>query len=346
MTPTLPSTASALLRGAPSARRSACAPLLLALLGCGGGGNPRSDSGVAVGNPGSMRASAGREAEVEVTRFSLSAKQTLLDPCDDAPAGQGRAVLGPTDGWGADGVAVPAGAWCALELRSVSVEVEGASPANPFALSSKVGALRVELGAAMPLGAGPLLLVLGGEGWLGAALLDSGGEPLDLKPNDPRAEQLVAALAQSSVFLDNDGDGELSAGDAPVAAAVGVAAGAGMELPPLASAHGLDSPPEGAVGPGLFEGFAVVIPEVEADPGRGVLEGDVPADVGAALDTGAPLPSGPDEHPGEGDDRPQTDEDVRCDDDDDDVDHDDDAEDDDHACDDDASAEPVTTDGA
>ena len=314
---------------------------LLCVAACGGG-QPRSDSGVAVGNPGSMRASAGREAEVSVARLSLSAKQTLLDPCEDAPRGQGRAALGPTAAWGQAGEPVPAGSWCAIELRSVSLEVEGVAPANAFTLAAKVGALRVELDEALPLDAGPLLLVLGGEGWLGAAALDNGGEPLVLRPNDPLAEQLAAALARSTLFVDRDADGELSAGDASVAAAVGMAASDRLELPPLANGHALDAHPAEEPDPGLLEGPAVVLAAGEAEAGRGVIEGEVPADAAAALDTGAPPELGPDEHPEAGDDAPATDRPPGCDDDDDEH----DGRDDDDDCDDSARADEAETDGA
>ncbi|MFM2248926.1 MAG: hypothetical protein RL071_5001, partial [Pseudomonadota bacterium] len=80
----------------------------------------------------------------------------------------------------------------------------------------------------------------------------------------------------------------------------------------------------------------------EAEAGRGVIEGEVPADAAAALDTGAPPELGPDEHPEAGDDAPATDRRPGCDDDDDEH----EGGDDDDDCDGAAPTDEVETDGA
>lgn len=189
------------------------AALLLAALGCGDG--QRADSGIAVGNPGfsadeagRMRATAGFEPGLSLTRVEFSAKQAILSPC-----GSGRRVpLGGTDGWAEGAVQVPAGDWCSLELKSLRLRVEGEGPDNAFAFSAKPADFALGFDAP-PLAELPSLLVLGGLDWLKPELVDNGGASMELDEDSPEVEALLEAMGPAVLMLDADGDGLVSAGD-------------------------------------------------------------------------------------------------------------------------------------
>ena len=278
--------------------------LPVSLLACSGG-QPRSDSGVAVGNPGSMRARAGHDDTVRVDAVRLVASQTQLEACTKG----GRATLGPTDQWGESGETLPAGDWCALDVRSANLEIDGAADGRAFMLDANVGRLRIEFAGPLPLDAGGLLLQLGGPGWLTANTLGTANGPLRLKPNDPLTALLVSSLDRSVLYVDRDGDGEVGEADAPISMRARASEDEAVPLPNGMStelqAVGLQAP-TGALGEELGGGRPAPVDAAHDEAGRGLAAGDTPP-AGADTDAGPHAQPEPDETPSAGDDTPDGD---------------------------------------
>ena len=183
------------------------------LLGCGDG---RVDSGIAVGNPGSMRATAGHAEGVALRSVSFSASQALLRPCGSA----GTQPIGGSDTWPAAGVPIPEGDWCSLELKGSRISVAGDTPSNGFRFEAKPKGFSLEFDAP-PLADEPSLLVIGGLTWLQADMFENNGEELILDEKTDEVEALLAAMGPSILLIDRDADGRVSPADEAIEADMG-----------------------------------------------------------------------------------------------------------------------------
>lgn len=195
--------------------------LILGAVAC----QPRvPDEGTFVGNPSSARVRVAPGDGLTFTELELDVLQMDLSSCDgnstETVQNVGLLELG-------DPLDLPAGEWCFLTL-TVADEIHIVAEANPAVgtgtvdLTLDVPAVQLRSFSPVDFTAAAWVLELGNEGWITAAGVGLADDAVVITPDDPDHEFLANAVsAGSKLFEDADRDGEVSAEERAVGAAMG-----------------------------------------------------------------------------------------------------------------------------
>ena len=165
----------------------------------------RRDSGVAVGNPGNLRASLAPGDDVSFREGRIDIQQLWLMDCEGTEqplATNLRLELG-TD----DALQLPAGEWCGLVAESLTLEAVAESEREDVDLLLYIDFLEL-YGPAWKSSEGDVLLRLGSLGWISSGWLED---------DDTSREELAELLVEESALVSDlnrngqdDGEPELA----------------------------------------------------------------------------------------------------------------------------------------
>ncbi len=175
--------------------------LLLGLAGLSmacASGVVRRDSGVAVGNPGNLRASIAPGEDVSFSAARIYIEQVWLVGCDGTEQSLATELWLDLDA--GDAVELPNGSWCGLVAESVTLEAVAESERNRVELALELDFIDL-YGESWNPADGDVLMRLGSVGWLSAEWLEQDGPEL--------AEELVEILMEDSALVrDLNGNGQ------------------------------------------------------------------------------------------------------------------------------------------
>lgn len=186
--------------------------LLLGLAGLSAAcasGVVRRDGGVAVGNPGNLRASIAPGEDVAFSAARIYIEQVWLVGCDGMEQSLATELWLDLDA--GDALELPNGSWCGLVAESVSLEAMAASERSRVELALELDFIDL-YGEPWNPADGDVLMRLGSAGWLSAEWLEEDGPEL--------AEELAEILMEDSALVrdlnsngEDDGEPELAIAD-------------------------------------------------------------------------------------------------------------------------------------
>ena len=179
----------------------------------------RKDSGVAVGNPGEMRARLAPAPGADLQDAWLALEVVALEDCAEGETVVAQDLI--LDLAGEPQLLLPPGDWCGLVLAGGELQLTAALAEGPTV------EIEGEIDEILVLGVfttdqRATLLQLGPAGWLDAEALGVDGGPGDtvfLEDEDEGFEIVAEALAEASSLVDDaDRDGVADDGEAVLAA--------------------------------------------------------------------------------------------------------------------------------